>query len=306
MRAFVLPSDWNMAEGPQITWLRDGRRRHLHHGPIDLIVEAWGAADECARAHAQAAARFQTLLGELAAELALLRRPVDETLPEPQGPVARRMAAACRPFVAALGGVFVTPMAAVAGAVADETLAALTRGRRLARAYVNDGGDIALHLAPGECLKAGVVGDIARPALDAVATIRAESGIRGIATSGRGGRSFSLGIADAVTALARDAATADVAATLIANAVDIDHPAIARVPARDLDPDSDLGERPVTQAVGPLDEDAIAAALDAGEARAQRLCEAGLVIGAVLVLGRRRRAVGPIPPRLQASGSQGG
>ena len=295
-----------MAEGPRITWLPDGRRRHLHHGPIDLIVEAWGAADECARAHAQAGARFETLLDELVAELALLRRPVTASAPEPRGAVARRMTAACRPFVAALAGAFVTPMAAVAGAVADEMLAALTRDRRLARAYVNDGGDIALHLAPGECLDAGLVSDLDAPALDAVATIRAGSGVGGIATSGRGGRSFSLGIADAVTVLARDAATADVAATLIANAVDVDHPAIKRVPARDLDPDSDLGERLVTRAVGVLDERAVAAALDAGKDRAARLCEAGLVIGAVLVLGRRHSSVGPLPPRLRAPHAQGG
>ncbi len=37
-------------------------------------------------------------------------------------------------------------MAAVAGAVADHILAAMIAGRRLAKAYVNDGGDIALHL----------------------------------------------------------------------------------------------------------------------------------------------------------------
>ncbi len=285
-----------MGEGPQIAWLADGRRLHMQHGPIDLIVEAWADdEEERRRAYAQAAARFDGLLESLVAELALLRRPVTADSPEPRGAVARRMVAACRPFA----DVFVTPMAAVAGAVADEILAALTAGRRLARAYVNDGGDIALHLAPGEQFKAGMVGDLARPALDAVATLRAESGIRGIATSGWKGRSFSLGIADSATALARDAAAADVAATLIANAVDVDHPAITRVPARELDPDSDLGERPVTVAVGALDAGAIEAALDAGEARARRFCEAGLIAGAVLVLARRFRITGSVPGRLE-------
>ncbi|WP_204349766.1 hypothetical protein, partial [Klebsiella pneumoniae] len=77
-------------------------------------------------------------------------------------------------------------------------------------------------------------------------------GIGGIATSGAQGRSFSLGIADSVTVLARDAASADAAATLIANAVDLDHPAIRRRPARNLDPDSDLGDRLVTVGVGDL------------------------------------------------------
>ena len=69
--------------------------------------------------------------------------------------------------------------------------------------------------------------------------------MRGIATSGWRGRSFSLGIADAVTVLADRAAAADAAATIIANAVDLPgHPAIVRVPACELAPDSDLGRAP--------------------------------------------------------------
>ena len=139
---------------------------------------------------------------------------------------------------------FITPMAAVAGAVAEEMLAALTQGRDLAKAYVNDGGDIALHLAPGERFSIGIVAELAAPAIAGRAEIAASDAVRGIATSGQGGRSFSLGIADAVTVLARRAAEADAAATLIANAVDLDHPAIQRRPASSLDPDSDLGELP--------------------------------------------------------------
>ena len=77
--------------------------------------------------------------------------------------------------------------------------------------------------------------------------------MRGVATSGWRGRSFSLGIADAVTVFAGTAAVADAAATLIANAVDLPgHPAFARAPARRCDPQSDLGERLVTVDVGPL------------------------------------------------------
>ena len=125
--------------------LPDGRRLHLHHGPIDLIVEAEGPAAEVRAAHAQAVARFQTVLTELVAELPLLRRAVTGGACPLTGPVARRMGAAVRPHVPA----FVTPMAAVAGAVADAVLAALTAGRALTRAYVNHGGDIALFLAPG-------------------------------------------------------------------------------------------------------------------------------------------------------------
>jgi ApbE superfamily uncharacterized protein (UPF0280 family) len=91
--------------------------------------------------------------------------------------------------------------------------------------------------------------------------------VRGIATSGWRGRSQSLGIADAVTVLARTAAAADAAATLVANAVDIEHPSIRRLPARDVKHDSDLGERLVTVAVEPLPATAIARALSSAALR---------------------------------------
>ncbi len=131
--------------------------------------------------------------------------------------------------------------------------------------------------------------------IDGVATIGAESGVRGIATSGWNGRSHSLGIADAVTVLAGSAAEADVAATLIANAVDADHPAIVRAPAAELDPDSDLGDRLVTVAVGDLDGKTIEQALGRGARVAAALYRAGRVAGALLALAGRYRVVGEAP-----------
>jgi ApbE superfamily uncharacterized protein (UPF0280 family) len=179
---------------------------------------------------------------------------------------------------------FITPMAAVAGAVADAMLAVLTADGDLARAYVNNGGDIAFHLAPGERLSAGLVADAAHPALHGTIELDHAMKSRGLATSGAGGRSFSLGIADAVTVLARSAAAADAAATRVANAVDVDHPAIRRAPASTLRDDSDLGDLPVTVAVGVLPAAAIAHALASGRREAERLVAARLIDGAVLVL----------------------
>jgi uncharacterized protein len=266
--------------------LADGRA-HFQHGPIDLVIEAWGAAGEAQAAYVQAWARFQSVLSELVDELALLRRAVTPDHPGVEGAVARRMLDACRP----LAEEFITPMAAVAGAVADEVLAAMVEGRRLAKAYVNDGGDIALHLTPGEAIRAGLVGDVRHPAIDALATIIFESPVRGVATSGAGGRSFSLGIADAVTVLARNAAEADAAATLVANAVDLDHPAVRRAGARSLDPDSDLGDRLVTVEVGPLEPTAVEEALERGAAKARSFLASGRISGAVLLLRRQSRVV---------------
>ena len=278
----------------QAAMLPDGRRLHLNHGPIDLIIEAFGAADEVRAAYGQAVHRFDDILPVLVGELAALRTPVAAPRWHPEGPVARRMMAAVWPHRARL----VTPMAAVAGAVADEVLAALVAGRILARAYVNNGGDIAFHLAPGKSLTAAMVGGDDWGA----AGLSFEMPVRGIATSGWKGRSFSLGIADAVTVLAADAASADVAATLIANAVDVDHPAIMRTPATELDPDSDLGDRAVTVAVPPLDAKSVAAALDGGASVALELERSGHIRAAMLVLQQRVRVVGeaasgPIPSR---------
>ncbi len=277
-----------MASGPQAALLPDGRRLHLNHGPIDLVIEAFGAEREVAHAYEQAVERFSDILETLVAELPELRRPVEHMPPVFAGPIARRMATA----VWQHRGVHVTPMAAVAGAVADEMLAALTAGRWLDRAYVNDGGDIALYLAPGADFEVGLAARPERAGLDGSFTVTARMPVRGVATSGQGGRSLSLGIADAVTVLAADAAAADVAATLIANAVDLDHPAIERRPARALDPDSDLGHLPVTLAVGALDEEAVMTALTGGEAAARSMLSASLIFGAVLALNGRFRVVG--------------
>ena len=187
----------------------------------------------------------------------------------------------------------------VAGAVADEMLQALVHGRALDKAYVNDGGDIAIHLAPGQSLRAGIFAE----ALDGTALLTQERPVRGIATSGRGGRSFSRGIADSATVLAATAAAADAAATMIANAVNADHPAIERRPARALDPDSDLGELLVTTSVGDLPPEIIDAALDRGAAEARRLRLCGLIDSAALSLGGQWRIeAGGTPLALSEAG----
>ena len=185
-------------------------------------------------------------------------------------------------------------MAAVAGSGADEVLAAMTLGRSLVRAYVNNGGDIAVHLSPGTVFSAGVVNDPDRPGLDDRIVFGAEGPARGMATSGWRGRSLSFGIADAVTVLAESAAAADAAATLIANAVTVDHPAVERAPASSLREESDLGERLVTVSVGSLPAHAKAAALDAGLAEARAIQRAGLIDSARLALQGETRTLAPV------------
>nr|WKF62247.1 hypothetical protein HUO10_006780 [Paraburkholderia busanensis] len=286
----------------------DATRWHWQHGPIDLILAADGDAPALHAAYEACWARFAEILPELVAELKRLRAPVDPHASLDtcgvQGPVARRMWSACQPHSTR----YITPMAAVAGSVADELIAAFARDG-ISRAYINNGGDIALYLGEGQQYRVGVFADLAQwrgaqsamkhgpsrtndLALDASLTLDATQPIRGIATSGWRGRSFSLGIADSVTVLARDAARADAAATMIANAVDVPHPGILRRPAASLKDDSDLGDIPVTVHVPALPLPLIDIALACGIDAARRLREQGLIEGAALFLQGQIRVTG--------------
>jgi len=272
--------------------MADGRW-HFQHGPIDCVIGADGDAAAIAAAIDDAWSRFGGILAELVGELALLRTDlasVEGAAVAPTGPIARRMVAACR--AQAAGGRFITAMAAVAGSVAEELIGFFERPG-IARAYVNNGGDIALHLAPGASFEVGIVADPERALRGAGPegrfSVEAASGVRGVATSGWRGRSFSLGIADSVTVLASTASVADAAATVIANAVDVDDPRIRRLPANAVRDDSDLGARLVTRDVPPLPESLVELALERGASEGAAQVEAGTVHAAALCLQGRVR-----------------
>jgi ApbE superfamily uncharacterized protein (UPF0280 family) len=290
----------------------DATRWHLQHGPIDLIIGADGEAAAVRAAHEACWQRFASVLDELVAELPQLRQPVQhDPLSRPcKGAVASRMWDACYPHRAR----YITPMAAVAGSVADELIAAFARPG-VSRAFINNGGDIALYLSDGQQYRIGVFTDLAQfdgarlgsgLPLDANLTLDAASPVRGIATSGWRGRSFSLGIADSVTVLARTAAVADAAATMITNAVDLKHADIVRQPASSLKDDSDLGDLLVTVDVPPLPQPLIDFALAGGAREAARLHEQGLIEGAALFLQRSVRVVGMADRPAAAPAASGG
>lgn len=267
--------------GSSMALLDGGQRLHLQHGPIDLVIGADATCEADRRAaFAAAAARFEGLLEGLVTELDRHRTRLAADASAPRDPVARRMYAAALPFCRDR---FLTPMIAVAGAVADTILHAMRDTVPLRRAYVNNGGDIAVHLAADHEFAVMMAGHDGR----ALGCVRfgSGSGIGGIATSGTHGRSLSLGIADSVTVVAADAARADVTATLIANAVDLPgHPGIDRAPATRLRPDSDLGDRLVVTRVPPLDHARREQALAAGHAVAAKLEAEGHILGAALFL----------------------
>lgn len=281
--------------------LISGNRLHLQHGPIDLIIGADGAPEQIDNAYLAAVAAFPAILPGLVAELPLLRAPVPAAAPHPSPlpssgrgeglSAAARMLNAVWPY----RDHFITPMAAVAGSVADEILGIMCRAATLDRAYVNNGGDIAIHLANSAIFTVGVVGDLAAPGIDARIIIRVGDGIGGIggiATSGWRGRSQSLGVADAVTVLARTAAEADAAATMIANAVDVDDPTIRRLPAHEVKDDSDLRDLLVTVGVGQLSDEQRAKAISCGADRARQILSKNLIVAAYIQLQGKMVVVG--------------
>lgn len=272
-----------------------GRARwHFQHGPIDLLIGADGDRAPLAQAIARARARFDGVLAELVNELPVLRRPISASEAAEgrcglRGPIARRMWFACAPWAA---DAFVTPMAAVAGSVAQE-IASLFAAPGIRRAWINNGGDIALVITPGERIDVAVALDRGH-AVSAPHRLSIDSaaGVGGIATSGWRGRSLSRGIADAVTVLAATAAQADAAATLIANAVDVDDARIVRAPANTVRDDSDLGGIPVTVDVPVLPAAVVARALDQGASRARSAVDRGLASAVLLSLQGRTRVIG--------------
>ena len=276
-----------MSPRAQARFLPDGQRLHLSDGPIDIVLQAFGSQVEVEAVYRAAVARFGTVLDELCSELPALREQARAGKRFPSGVIARRMFSAVLPFAKET---FITPMAAVAGAVAEELLTAMTTSGNLRRVYVNNGGDIALHIGIGEHFLVGMIDRPDHPSLFGKISLDSNQPVRGIATSGWRGRSFSLGIADAVTVLAKTASMADAAATMVANAVDLPgHPAISRTPASEISPDSDLRNILVTTFVGELTPEEVDRALSLGEACAQRLAASGLIHAAALRLQGQNR-----------------
>ena len=248
-------------------------RLFLNHGPIDIVLEAFGKDKPLA--YEKAKNYFSTLLNELVLDMDLLKK---EVVPHRtfNNKISQSMQNATEKFYPD----FITPMAAVAGSVADNILKILIKDSKLEKAYVNNGGDVSFYLTENQTVKSSLAS-----IPNIIAEINYKDKSRGIATSGWRGRSFSLGIADSVTVLADNAAMADAAATMIANSVNIkNHPSIIKKPAEEIYEDSDLKNLMVTVEVGDLKQSEIEDALKNGNEVGKKYLENGLINAALIEL----------------------
>ena len=259
----------------------------ISHGPVFMAVEAWRRGDDPhARAALAGAARAAELLEELVPWLEIARLPISDPrcrVTDEQPLVLRRMIGA----VARLGEPDFTPMAAVAGCFSDLAKeAAMEAGAD--RVLTNNGGDISMAFGrAGTPFTVGLVSDLNSGTMSHTMEIAPGEGIRGLATSGQGGRSLSKGVVSAVTCLAQTCAAADAAATSVANAAWADDPAVEYCRAEELDPLTDLKGHTVVRKVGVLPDKAMNQALAAGARRADVLLGSGMIQGAVIFLQGR-------------------
>jgi len=155
-----------------------------------------------------------------------------------------------------------TPMAAVAGSVADG-IKEFLRNEGLDLVSVNNGGDISIFNKKAKGLKIDI-GDI-HTGESSPYLLNIEQLIDfGLATSGFGGRSFTLGLADIVTVIAATGAVADAATTFICNCTNTESEQITRKKASEIDPLTDIPDDNVTFKIGQLYKHDILKALDNG------------------------------------------
>lgn len=220
------------------------------------------------------------VLEDLARFLPVLKMKAAQIEEKPTFPkVVRNMIRACKKMEAH----DLTPLAAVAGAASD-MVADFLIAKGGTKIIVDNGGDIAIRLKGDEQARIGIKTEIAARKPDYLLVIDSRMGVGGVATSGLGGRSFTKGIASAVTVLSDNASSADAAATVIANATNAEHPAITRCLPETVYPDTDIAGEWVTESAGELPPEKVSEALRKGLSEAYRLHRKGHIKGAFIAV----------------------
>jgi len=255
----------------------DGGRILAEYGPMRLVISAWVGKlpqrEICVRAARESFAYFErvaALKNELS--IPLHRNPVHV-----RDPIAQAMVDS----VHEVGDKDLTPLAAVAGALAD-AVADFLFDRGMTRVVVDNGGDIAVRIIGNEQVNVGIGTAARNGRISKSIVLDSSLSSWGIATSGLGGRSFTRGVASAVTILARTASLADAAATAVANASFVEDENVLQQPAEKIDPNTDIAGIPVTVKVGPLSEEKVEMAVFRASGKARSLEDQGVILGVVV------------------------
>ena len=248
-------------------------------GPMRLVLQAWYKNRPQLKLARQAAEKSIAYLEQIARCRSVLSRPVPEVANLPEENLVITMINA----VKTIGDDDLTPMAAVAGTIAD-VVADRRFEKGATRVIVENGGDIAIRLAEGETATVGVRPQVNSRHISHLIRLDGGQASWGVTTSGVGGRSLTTGIASAVTVLAANASVADAAATAIGNACFVEDSSIIQAPAESLDPNTDLAGLAVTTKVGELLPEKVLMALESARQKAEMLSQQKIIRGAFIAL----------------------
>ncbi len=248
-------------------------------GPMRLVIRAWKEDIPQIDLLRRAAEKSFEFLERIAAHRTTLSQPFPDIKTPPRDALAARMVQS----VGLVGDRDLTPMAAVAGTLADAVADWLFE-KGLPKVIVDNGGDIAIRISQGQTVTVGIRPQVTSRRISHVIHLGPDRPSWGVTTSGVGGRSLTRGIASAVTVLAGNGSVADAAATAVANACFVKDDGIIQVPAERIDPNSDMTGVLVTTEVGPLSSGKIRAAIERARQKADFLSEKGIIVGAVIAL----------------------
>ena len=248
-------------------------------GPMRLVISAGIGKVVQTKVALRAAEESFGFLERVARHRKFLGRHFLESREDIKDPLVLKMISS----VVIVGDEDLTPMAAVAGTIADEVADFLFE-HGMTKVVVDNGGDVAIRADREDPITVGIRPDVNDREIACV--IGLDPGLRshGVATSGLGGRSLTRGIASAATVVARTASLADAAATAVANASLLEDEQILRRRAEDLDPYTDIAGLDITVKVGPLSEQKKSRAVSQAIRRAEDLVRREVILGAFVAV----------------------
>ncbi len=252
----------------------------LDYGPMHIFIHVFEDGRPLLNLAREGALFAIKLLEELAGFLPVIKNKAERLEALGDYPeVVRRMIEATK----RMQEPDLTPLSAVAGTISELVAENLFK-KGGTKIIIDNGGDIAIRLREGEVARVGIKTEIDAISPSYLVTIDSKMGIEGVATSGLGGRSFTKGIASAVTVLSERASVADASATVIGNHTNVEDPNIIRSFAEEIYPDTDIKGELVTLKVGRLSREKVVEALENGLSKAKSMFEKGWIRGALIAI----------------------